>query len=121
MSKCVSRVAKLSESGEVSPLLFILAIEFVFRQVGPDVHAATLNGMTVPQLGFADDLIFLSIGEIHDAQRRFDAVNDALKGVGLRFSPKRGKCVLMHGGPPQPITKPTAADITALKLKHTYS
>ena len=41
-----------------------------------------------------------------------------LKTVGLHFSLKKGKYTRMYGGPPQATPRPTAEDISALKLKH---
>jgi DNA-directed RNA polymerase subunit RPC12/RpoP len=63
----------------------------------------------------------LSIGSLADVQQRADDVNNQLKESGLHFSTKKVKCVLIHGGPPQVIPKPTAGDIKDLKLRFACS
>lgn len=68
----VFRIGRGVLEGDVlSPLLFILAIEAVFQRVGADRHAPILGGVPVPQLGFADDIMSLSVGAITDVRCRF--------------------------------------------------
>ena len=105
------------EGDILSPLLFIVGLEYVFREAGDDACAPRIGNIPVPQLGFADDVIMLSTGNINSVQERVDSVDTSLGRRGLQFSRKEGKCKLMHGGPALSTPKPTSADIENLKLK----
>ena len=105
------------EGDIISALLFILTLEVVFRQVGEDDCAPELGGVKIPQIGFADDVIMLTLSPLPVFQNRVNRVDNCLQTKGLNFSKQKGKCVLMHGGPAQSVPKPTAEDIDKLKLK----
>ena len=111
------------EGDIISALLFILALEVVFRQVGDDDSAPELGGIKISQIGFADDVIMLTMSSLPVFQDRVDRTDNCLRTKGLNFSTQKGKCVLtgMHGGPTQSVSKPTAEDIDKLKLKFACS
>ena len=91
----------------ISPVYFIVALEYVFKMADPGGTHGVLGGI-LDQLFYADDAALLS-GSVEEASVRLEAISAGLKNLA-DMTIHLGKTVGMHAQETIQVAKPEAED-----------
>ena len=82
----------------VSPLMFVLGMEIMTRDVLSRLPAVVLEGVSTPSVrAFMDDLTLMSSSE-QQVERGLVRLDELLKWTGMRFKPKKCRSVSLRRG-----------------------
>ena len=98
----------------ISPLYFIIALAYVFKESDPGGSAKIL-GLLIDALFYADDAALLS-STAEEAAKRMDAISKALREMA-DMEIHLGKTKVVHAQETFQVAKPTAADYDKEEVK----
>lgn len=100
-SQCLQAKRGLRQGDPISPLLFVLVMEYLYRNLqslrrNPDFNFhAKCENLRIINLSFADDLLFFSRGDTVSVQLLMNQFANFSRATGLKVNPR--KCHIYYG------------------------